>query len=1005
MFRFLFALLVLQFMPVARAETPVALYESFAGNVNFAGTQKTIRTGSNQWNPCGVVGQNTDVLAALSGIPAGATILRAHLYWAGSGSAADYNVQLDRNNVSATADRQYSATANGRSYFGGAADVTSRVASKGNGTYRFRRLSVDNQGTYCQVEGVTGGFALLVVYSHPSEPFRVLNLYEGFQPTYYSRVDLSLSNFRIPDPIGTATGRIGHITWEGDSTLGNTNAENLFFNDYEMTDARNPRYNQFNSSSNINNDSASYGIDFDAYTVSSPVIQSGQTTATTRYQSGQDLVLLHSEVIAVPNVPVADLSVGMTVDSPVMTQGVGNAYQVSVGNNGPMAEPGPVVVTDNIHPALTVTSATGAGWSCTVSGQLVTCTWSGAVTAGTTLNPITISVTPPGTPPVIENTVAVSGQNFDNNTGNNTATVTTCAAAADYVFTDRPCLHNIPFSSGSQPCKIYVFGDRTAGTPISSIYITALNSSGVPSRLHWLWDRTVSFYFGTVCINPTTTAGTAPTFTAVPSSGNKLRTCDPSGPRQPLTGNSVVTFPGGSPSSSVGYTFAYDDVGVTELYFVDSGGKSGSSGPFNSLPAKIALTSVKRNSDNAVNQAPETPDGAGFVAAGENFSMTIASLSSMGRITPNFGREIQPEKFSVSVGGAIDSTTGAVFAEMVNFPTADLGDWGPVIDGSATGNAFSWDEVGILRLVPGTLSGNYMGKALPPGEAVNVGRFYPHHFDTAVEEPLPGLCPSSATCTFGSAYAKQPFIVEVTARNADGVVTQNYQGRFARQVELSAWNGAGGTVPPPGGSTLLNPMVIDFISGIGSSGTPSYALPNPFSSEGSAARALNWLPPTTIYLRAEESSGLDGVTSNVGATSEEAPIWIVAGRLQVANAFGSDLLNLPVRVTAQYWTGSRWANSVSDDVSVVTPVNGAVSNLEFFDCSGQLAANCSLVPYSAAAFTLSNGVGTLRLLAPGAGRRGGARLRVRSPTWLPSTVGQLVFGQRKAPLDYIREVY
>ncbi|HEY1091009.1 MAG TPA: hypothetical protein VGE47_07960, partial [Burkholderiaceae bacterium] len=77
----------------------------------------------------------------------------------------------------------------------------------------------------------------------------------------------------------------------------------------------------------------------------------------------------------------------------------------------------------------------------------------------------------------------------------------------------------------------------------------------------------------------------------------------------------------------------------------------------------------------------------------------------------------------------------------------------------------------------------------------------------------------------------------------------------------------------------------------------------------------------------------------------------------------------------------------------------------FFDCSGQLAANCSLVPYSAAAFTLSNGVGTLRLLAPGAGRRGGARLRVRSPTWLPSTVGQLVFGQRKAPLDYIREVY
>ena len=1013
MLRLLCSLLLIFVLPFARAQTPVALYESFAGNVNFAGTQKTIRTGSNQSNPCGVVGNNTDVQATLAGIPNGATILRAHLYWAGSGSSADYSVQMDRNNIDAATGRRYAASTNGRSYFGGAADVTSRVVSKGNGTYRFRRLTVDTQGAYCQVEGVTGGFALLVVYSHPSEPFRVLNLYEGFQPTYYSRVDLSLSNFKIPDPVGTATARIGHITWEGDATLGNTNAENLFFNDYEMTDALNPRYNQFNSASNINNDSASYGIDFDAYTVTTPIIQSGQTTATTRYQSGQDLVLLHSEVIAVPNVPVSDLSVGMTVGSPVMTQGLSNSYQITVRNNGPMAEAGPIVVTDTIHSSLTVTSAAGSGWACTVNGQLVTCSYTGSVASGATLNPITITVTPIGTPPVIENTASVAGTNFDNNAQNNSASVITGAQAAGYVFTNAPCVHNLSFSSPSQTCRIYDFSDRAAGESFTGIYITALSSSGIPARLHQNQDRAESFYFGTTCFNPTTTAGVAPVFSAVTT----MRTCDPAGPRITRTSNATVVFEGGTPSSQSSYTLTYNDVGRIELYFVDGNGDSGSSGPFVSLPAQIALTSITRNSDNAANPMADAPTGDAFIRAGEPFSMTVASLSKSGTVTPNFGRETAPEKFVISVGGAIDPGTGAVFEEMANIPI-ELGDWGDIVDGTASGSSFSWEEVGILRLVPGTASGSYLGKTLVPGTPVNVGRFYPHHFDTSVEEPLPALCPPGSSCTYGGAYSNQPFKVEVTARNAGNIVTRNYQGRFARDVTLSAWDAPGSTSianPPamtPGSPVpvLLNPTVLagNFNDGVGSTTAPAYQFPYPFSSSVTGgARALNWVAPTTIHLRAAEPVGSDGVTSNLGpgTASDEAPLWIVAGRLMVAHAYGSELLNLPVRLNAQYWTGTRWVNSVGDNVSIVSPVEAGVSQLEFFGCTGQMVSNCSLAPYSTAPFTLSGGAATLRLLAPGAGRSGGVRWRVNSPAWLPSTVGQLVFGKRKAPLDYIREVY
>lgn len=387
--------------------------------------------------------------------------------------------------------------------------------------------------------------------------------------------------------------------------------------------------------------------------------------------------------------------------------------------------------------------------------------------------------------------------------------------------------------------------------------------------------------------------------------------------------------------------------------------------------------------------------------------MSIASMSSTGSVTPNFGRETAAEKFAISVGGAIDPGTGAVFSELVNIPV-DLGDFGPISAGAASGTSFSWDEVGILRLVPGTASGGYLGRTPVPGTAVNVGRFYPHHFDTAVDEPLPSLCPVTVACTYGSAYSGQPFSVEVTARNAGNVVTRNYQGRFARQVSLGAWSAAGGSTPStPGG--MVDPVVpaSSFDNGIGTVTTPAYKFPTAFSSADadSTRRAADWITPTSIHLRASETAG-DFVTSNQGATSVEGPIWIVSGRLMVANTYGSELLNLPVRVTAQYWTGTRWVNSITDNVSIVSLVNPSLaSNLEVFGCIGSLATSCALSPYSTAPFTLASGVGTVRLLAPGAGKSGGARMRVNSPGWLPSTVGQLVFGKRRAPLDYIREVY
>lgn len=1010
MLRIAVALILMAMLGVARAQTPVALYESFAGNVNFAGTQKTIRTGNNQTSPCSVTNQNSWVTSTLSGIPAGSTILRAHLYWAGSGAATDYSVAMEGRvsaTVNAAADRRYTASANGYTYFGGAADVTSLIHAGGNGTYRFRRLSVDTASSLCQVQGVTGGFALLVIYSNPNETFRVLNVYEGFQPTYYSNVVLSLSNFRIPDPVGTATGRIGHITWEGDSTLGNTNAENLFFNEVEMFDANNPRYNQFNSSSNINNDTLSYGIDFDAYTVASPVIQSGQTTATTRYQSGQDLVLLHSEVVAVPNVPVSDLSIAMTVSNPMMTQGVANSYQITVANNGPNAEPGPIVVSDTVPLGLTINSVSGTGWSCTVNGQVVTCQAAGPVASGVTLNPVTLSVTPNVAPGIIENTATVAGQNFDNNAENSTATVMTGSAAGDYVFTNGPCVPDLAFSNNSQTCSLYTFGPHAAGTTLSNIYITALSSSGVPKRLHNNQNVTVNFYFGLTCVNPTATAGIVPVFTA-----RTMTTCAPSGTKPVGATNTAVVFAKGTASSSVAYSFSYNDVGLVELYMEDSTGAQGSSGPFVVKPASIAVINIASAARANPANATASATGPIFAAAGEPFSLTLVARAANGSATPNFGQE-SPAKagFSLGVTVATDADTSQPFADMQAMPSPVLGTplLGAITAGAANGTNYTFTEVGTIRLTPGVQNNDYLGGGSVPGIAVNVGRFYPHHFDTAVDSPMP-VCMDAMGCPpdVGAAYSGQPFSVQVTARNAGNSITRNYQGKFARAVTLSTWAANGGsTVSGPAGSSFANGVVTAaaFTSGSATVTTPVYSFPA--ASAFSAADRLRtdlWIAPTTIYLRAAESSG-DGVTSNRGTTlSEEDAVRILSGRLQVANAYGSDLLTLPVPLHAQYWTGGaagRWENNTSDSASVVTP---ALANLAFTGCTGSLASVCTLAPLSTAAFTLASGTGTLRFAAPGGGA-GSAQVQVNSPAWLPSTRARVTFGQKKAPVHYIREVY
>lgn len=453
---FLWAVIGIVAAVPAQAGTPLTLFESLAGNLDFTGTQATFRAATNP-NSCTL---NGTAATTLTGIRPGATVRRAYLYWAGSGAAVDPTVRFTTplGTQDVTADRTFTETfVLGTTYrfFSGYADVTTLVQNAGNGAYSMTNLLVDNGAPYCGVSAVLSGWSLVVVYEHPAEPLRVVNMFDGFQFFRGSQISLTPNNFVVPaSPID---GKLGHITWEGDA--GNSSAlggftENLSFRGSALTDGLNPLNNQFNSQSNINADTNSHGVDFDVYDIS-PFLTAGLSSGTSTYSSGGDLVLLSAEVFSVTNTPVADLQMNKSHTGDFIA-GQNGVYTLSVTNNGPSNHTGTITVTDPLPAGLSFVSAVGTGWSCSLGGSTVTCTQNNALASGATTPDIALTVAvAAGAPASITNTATVSGTLFDNVSGDNTASdPTTVRQPVDLIIVKSVVTESDPHNGTTNPKAI-----------------------------------------------------------------------------------------------------------------------------------------------------------------------------------------------------------------------------------------------------------------------------------------------------------------------------------------------------------------------------------------------------------------------------------------------------------------------------------------------------------------------------------------------------------------------
>lgn len=120
--------------------------------------------------------------------------------------------------------------------------------------------------------------------------------------------------------------------------------------------------------------------------------------------------------------PVADLTIAKTDFSDPVTAGTSLTYTLTITNNGP-SEATNVVITDTLPASVAFASA--SGFCSSQPNNQVRCTYAN-IASDSAGAPAIITVTVnPAAPNLITNTASVTGNEFDPNTNNNTATITT----------------------------------------------------------------------------------------------------------------------------------------------------------------------------------------------------------------------------------------------------------------------------------------------------------------------------------------------------------------------------------------------------------------------------------------------------------------------------------------------------------------------------------------------------------------------------------------------------
>ncbi len=405
--------------------------------------------------------------------------------------------------------------------------------------------------------------------------------------------------------------------------------------------------------------------------------------------------------------------------------------------------------------------------------------------------------------------------------------------------------------------------------------------------------------------------------------------------------------------------------------------------------ANLSVTDTDWQTAGPTRTLNETVFTAGTLVhkAGRPFTVRADALNAAGvpAVTTNYTGT--PTATLTACPGAACTATFGSFALGTAFSAGQL---------NATTATYS--EVGAFRLqlVDSTFAavdaadGSTTAERNITSSTIDVGRFVPDHFAVSPNTPTFGAaCPGSPGFTYvGQAfsYVTQP-VITVTARNFANNPTALYAGAWARitnstvtpatqALRYSRFDALGGGATPALDTaalpaTMADPTVGAFTNGVGTltfssvSGlgfVRSLSTPNaPFNAD--IALALNVIDTDSVAFAGNPAAfGAATAGNGIAFTGGKDMRF---GRLRLQNAHGSELLNLPIPMTAQSWNGTAFVTNVADNCTTLAANNIKLQNYQPAGFSVNMPQANVVV---GGAFV--NGVGSLRLNKPSPAARG-----------------------------------
>lgn len=385
-------------------------------------------------------------------------------------------------------------------------------------------------------------------------------------------------------------------------------------------------------------------------------------------------------------------------------------------------------------------------------------------------------------------------------------------------------------------------------------------------------------------------------------------------------------------------------------------------------PADILIDLVRRANDTGDYLDNTIIDETApiLVSAGNPFGVQVRAVDADGDVTPNYGREnapMGPEGVSISSSMLLVAPAGGVDGTIGNptaFSTTALDGVTTLAGGYLAGTTFTFSEVGITKLSAVVADGDYLGSGLSAAASTpseNVGRFIPDRFDITVN-PAPTLADSCG----GFSYMDQNIdfdtnpTITITAVQENGDTTLNYdRGNFWKYTQaLSDFmdnrtytdNAA---TPATLALITIDPLVTAIALAGDTDGNGQgnvtitgdqirYTRPaDPRDTINAGADpAIPFNADVNLVFTDTDLTDGDGACYNPDNDANCDPYTLPNigntqvrfGRLNIDSAFGSELVNLQLPVTAQYYDSltSDFVTATDDTCTALTDaVNGVLA--------------------------------------------------------------------------------